>query len=161
MNTDTNFQERLSLSVNIVMAGFTRGAWRGILRESIPCQCLSVVTCVERSSQVMSTWKNTTEDFMDWVIDKYIDSVHNCRVSVVFGELTDPPKQLHISGKSEAVQCPHCAKTMMRKNMHRHITVKHTNIEPSGCNICQKICVQQASVKCGKSQVLDWNSSKI
>eukprot|EP00092_Neocalanus_flemingeri_P001417 GFUD01001513.1.p1 GENE.GFUD01001513.1~~GFUD01001513.1.p1 ORF type:complete len:332 (+),score=74.33 GFUD01001513.1:302-1297(+) len=42
------------------------------------------------------------------------------------------------AGPSEAVQCPHCAKTMMKRNLHRHITVKHTSIEPSVCNICQK-----------------------
>ena len=27
---------------------------------------------------------------------------------------------------------------MMRRNLNRHITVKHTNVEPSVCDICQR-----------------------
>lgn len=51
------------------------------------------------------------------------------------------------AGWSDAVPCPYCSKTMTRKNLSRHITVKHTDLEPSQCCHCQKLFKSDWSLK--------------
>ena len=36
------------------------------------------------------------------------------------------------------VQCLHCGVAIRRKNIHRHIAVKHTETDPSLCTVCNR-----------------------
>jgi len=52
---------------------------------------------------------------------------------------------LRTSGEDD--HCPYCDKQMMRRNLQRHILVKHTHLQPSICQICQKTFKSDYSMK--------------
>jgi len=45
------------------------------------------------------------------------------------------------------VSCPVCMKLMYRKNLARHVAVKHTNAEPVQCSLCEKMMKNGWSLK--------------
>ncbi len=45
------------------------------------------------------------------------------------------------------VSCPYCPKVMYRRNLSRHVTVKHTTLQPSLCTICHKTMKSEWSLK--------------
>ncbi|XP_023329058.1 protein tramtrack, beta isoform isoform X2 [Eurytemora carolleeae] len=51
------------------------------------------------------------------------------------------------SGAGMYIDCPVCAKPMYKKNLARHITVKHTNQTPSTCSLCSKSMKNDWSLK--------------
>jgi len=52
-----------------------------------------------------------------------------------------------VQGSPDMVQCLQCGIAIRRKNIHRHIAVKHTETEPSVCTACNRTFKTKWSLK--------------
>ena len=53
----------------------------------------------------------------------------------------------NFTGNADMVQCLYCGVAIRKKNIHRHIAVKHTENEPSACSLCNRTLKSKWSLK--------------
>ena len=123
----------LYLKLYLYLCSYLYLVWPGTLSGSTQCQWTCSATCASSPSPAWSTSRSTPGRLMAWAPGSSSDGL--CL------------KLESFSGISDVVPCPYCKKTMTRKNLSRHITVKHTELEPSICCHCQKVFKSDWSLK--------------
>ena len=53
----------------------------------------------------------------------------------------------NFTGNADMVQCLYCGVAIRKKNIHRHIAVKHTQSQPSVCSLCNRTFKSKWSLK--------------